>query len=133
MSSSIVNEFAVYRSLTLHINGQFVFVHAPEASSINIHTDTDTHTTDRPLHTHTHTQTHKHYTLQIWSFSNMPLFRGLMKIDRLLRSTWEDIICIITLYLGFKLYSTQSFLYCICCDICDMFKYVKDVYRYEIA
>ncbi len=33
---------------------------------------TDTHTYRSALHTHTHR--HKH--LQIWSFSNMPLFRG---------------------------------------------------------
>ncbi len=64
----------------LHIN-RFVFGLITREASINISTD-NRHIHYRSAfntHTHTHTQTHRHNTLQIWSFSNMPLFRGLMK------------------------------------------------------
>ncbi len=69
-------EYSIVNSL--HIN-RFVFGLITREASINISTDNrHIHYRSALTHTHTHTQTHRHNTLQIWSFSNMPLFRGLM-------------------------------------------------------
>ncbi len=73
---------------SLHIN-RFFLAHAREAS-INIYIQTYTDIIHYRSTFTDYRHTHRHNTLQIWSFSNMPLFRGLMKIDRLLRSIRED-------------------------------------------